>query len=304
MSGLEIVGTIASVSQIISQVLQISRSIKELGQTVVEFQRHQDSLCIVISATQSIQKQPCLRTEYIDSYLQHLLIRLETLRTALRRYVTNLPKTPFQKIKWALRYSELRNSIEKQFTALETDKSTLLLCMFTSTRHYSNCPPSLVKNEMASDRINQNAVWAENAAAQATQGTVSSQALATTSHADTPQDLGQHRHELQGVYVNRSDQMSQRAHIKSQSIMQQKSVQEQPFEHIRKLVMKGKKTITEVGGAVYSKNKVGRKGLMANRPNEPLDRFIENEAEGGILMNGNTENGELAKMAEHLYKDA
>ncbi|KAF2228451.1 hypothetical protein EV356DRAFT_499046 [Viridothelium virens] len=301
MSGLEIVGAIVSVGQIISQVIKTSRSIRELGQSVVEFQRHQDDLCVIISATQSIQKQPYLHSTYITSYLQKLLIRLETLKTALRRYAASLPRTPFQKIKWALRCAESKNFITKQFSALESDKSTLLLCMSTFSGHRSSCRLSLTENEMPPRRTNTEVSRVENASTSITRGADRSQALATTSHTNASRDIGQYKYDSEDSYANDREESSQKAPIDRQSRMQQTSVQEQKVKY-RELVMEGKKTITEDGGVRYYKNIVGKKGLMANRPNGPSDQFNENEAQGGILLDGNTEQGETVKLAELLYK--
>lgn len=136
MSGLEVIGIIASASQLVRYVLEIidyTGNISTLVKgTSCPFQQHKEHLETLVTAVQTIRQTPLLQTRLIKSHLDSLLDRTEVLRSHLERYTVVVPRRSLSRIWTALLAHKAEGQILKDLATLEREKSNLLLCITSS----------------------------------------------------------------------------------------------------------------------------------------------------------------------------
>ena len=133
MSGLEVIGVVASTSQLVRYILEII----DYTQTIwifikgasCPFQQYQEHLESLISAIRTIRQTPSLQKPVIEHHLKALLKRTETLCATLKRYSTDLPRSPVRKFWMAFKAGKTEVQILKDLDSLERQKSNLLLCI-------------------------------------------------------------------------------------------------------------------------------------------------------------------------------
>ena len=133
MSGLEVIGVVASASQLVRYILEII----DYTQTIwiftkgasCPFQQHREHLESLISAIRTIRQTPSLQKPVIENHLKALLKITEPLCAALRRYSTDLPRSPVRKFLAALQAGKTEVQILKDLASLERQKSNLSLCI-------------------------------------------------------------------------------------------------------------------------------------------------------------------------------
>ncbi len=136
MSGFEVIGLIASASQLIrytGEIIDYTRSIFIfLKGSTRRFSQHREHLEALILAVEAIRQTPLLQTQLIQHHLGVLLRRTENLRAVLRRYTIDLPQKLLKRFRAALSAQKAQEQILKDLSALERDKSNLLLCITSS----------------------------------------------------------------------------------------------------------------------------------------------------------------------------
>ena len=137
MSGFEVLGVVASASQLIRytcEIIDYTRSVfAYMKGKSCQFQQHREHLEALVSAVEVIRQTPLLQTRLIRDHLAVLLGRTEILRTALRLYTTVDPPQKLFRVFWtALRAPTVAGQILKDLAILERDKSNLLLCITSS----------------------------------------------------------------------------------------------------------------------------------------------------------------------------
>lgn len=133
MSGIEIVGLLASIAQLAHYVQNIREFLQEIRIQVRSgsrsLEQRLDQLDRVLDTVREIEKNPSFHTPSIGRHLKAIVVQIESLQTVLGR-----PRTSKQQVTWRKflnAYKEIR--AEKQiciiFTKLEEEKSTLQLSM-------------------------------------------------------------------------------------------------------------------------------------------------------------------------------
>ncbi|KAL8789035.1 MAG: hypothetical protein Q9195_007001 [Heterodermia aff. obscurata] len=136
MSGLEVIGVVASASQLMRYLFEIidyTQSVRTfIRGASCPFQQHREHLESLISVVNSIRQAPLLQTSIIEKHLKALLNRSETLCATLRRYSLDLARSPVNKFWTALQARRAEAQILKDLASLERQKSNLLLYITTS----------------------------------------------------------------------------------------------------------------------------------------------------------------------------
>lgn len=136
MSGPEVIGVVASASQLVQYVVEIIDYTVKVSQFFKRlpcpFQQHKDHLETLILTVSTIGQTPFLQTHLIKAHLEALLNRTEILCSTLRDYTTVIPQNSLSKIWAALRAYRAEGQILRDLASLERDKSNLLLCLTSS----------------------------------------------------------------------------------------------------------------------------------------------------------------------------
>ena len=152
MSGLEVIGVVASASQLVRYLLEIidyTKRIWTLTKGVsCPFQQHRENLESLISAVETIRQTSFLQTHIIESHLKALLDRTQIVRATLRRYSSDT-RNSVRKIWAALTAHKAETQVLKDLASIERDKSNLLLHITSS---YANVLYE-IKVKMNSDAI-------------------------------------------------------------------------------------------------------------------------------------------------------
>ena len=136
MSGIEVIGVIASASQLVRYVLDIIDYTKTLSVLIKSsscpFQHHRQHLENLVSAVETIRRTPILQTNLIKTHLQTLLNRTASLHDTLKPFSRVSQQTALGKVWTAIQAHKAEAHILKDLNILERDKSNLLLCITTS----------------------------------------------------------------------------------------------------------------------------------------------------------------------------
>lgn len=136
MSGFEVIGVVASASQIIKYTAEIIDYIRSVFDFVTgtscQFEQHREHLEALILTVKTIRQTPLLQTSLVRDHLEVLLRQSKTLGQVLRRYTVNLPRKSFRRIWTALFVHKAEGQILRGLASLERDKSNLLLCLTSS----------------------------------------------------------------------------------------------------------------------------------------------------------------------------
>ena len=127
MSGFEVIGVIASASQLVHYVLEIIDYTRKRP-----FDEYSDHLEALVSAVKVVTRTPSLQTQPIKDFLDILLRRTEILKATLELYSVNLSRKFYGKLWTALCAHRAESQILKDLATLERDKSNLLLCITSS----------------------------------------------------------------------------------------------------------------------------------------------------------------------------
>ncbi|KAG6997464.1 hypothetical protein G7Y79_00040g076290 [Physcia stellaris] len=136
MSGIEVIGVIASASQLVRYVLDIIDYTKTVSVLIKSsscpFQHHRQHLENLVLAVETIRRTPILQTSLIETHLQTLLSRTASLRNTLKPFTRVARQTALGKIWTAIQAHKAEGQILKDLNILERDKSNLVLCITSS----------------------------------------------------------------------------------------------------------------------------------------------------------------------------
>ncbi|KAL1630306.1 hypothetical protein SLS56_004978 [Neofusicoccum ribis] len=131
MSGLEVLGAVASASQIsfyvcniVAAVQAIRRELREAPQRIQQRTKH---LFFLLSIINSIQTNQLFHTSEVENHLKDIQERIYTLRLTLESNNKPLKDQSLRKVWRALETLRVETQILKSFDALESEKSSLLL---------------------------------------------------------------------------------------------------------------------------------------------------------------------------------
>ena len=136
MSGIEVIGVIASASQLVRYVLDIIDYTKTVSVLIkcssYPFQQHKQHLENLVSAVETIRQTPILQTSLIETHLQTLSRTAASLCDTLKPFSRVSQQTALGKIWTAIQAHKAEGQILKDLNILERDKSNLLLCITSS----------------------------------------------------------------------------------------------------------------------------------------------------------------------------
>ena len=136
MSGIEVIGLIASATQLIrytGDIIDYTQSIFIfLKGSTRRFGQHREHLEALISAVEVIRQTPSLQTQLIRHLVEVLLRRTENIRAVLRRYTIDFSQKLLKRFRTALSAHKAQEQILEDLCALRRDKSSLLLGITSS----------------------------------------------------------------------------------------------------------------------------------------------------------------------------
>ena len=165
MSGIEVVGILASTAQLITYILRISTYFEEICQKVrgagQEFKKHNSQIQQLILIAKDIKRHPLLQTATIHSHVKALLGDAETLCTILDHIIAEYGRGLFRKFLWAIKSHKERDiliiieRLEREKTALALSISIIQLNAGAALGdRFSNMqagPESLTKDSSTTD---------------------------------------------------------------------------------------------------------------------------------------------------------
>ena len=144
MSGVEVLGALASAAQLAYYVIQansvIIEQVKRLRNASVKFQQHADTATQLIAFARVVQSNQWLQTESMAALLQAILGRAEDVRKLLPR-VQHYDKTA--RLSFVTSYWKAFQTLRKEerilaiFAGLEEQKSALVLCILELQTRYT-----------------------------------------------------------------------------------------------------------------------------------------------------------------------
>jgi hypothetical protein len=135
MSGVEVLGVVASAVQLVDCVLRISNTLLEISERLHEYparlHSHVDQVKHLIQAARLAEGNPSLHTPTIHAHVKTTLAAAAELQTTLERIAVD-----YSQKSWAHRYLKiiLRGAFEERqlvakFVNLERQKSDLIFCI-------------------------------------------------------------------------------------------------------------------------------------------------------------------------------
>ena len=132
MSGIEIVGLLASAGQLLSYSFKITRSLNEIYQRVQDAPKRISQLSIqikqLINTTQLIQERQVLQTALVLTHINATLVQAESLCTILEQLTEDYSRGSIRRY-WKILTATKEKEILANFDRLEKEKSALHLCI-------------------------------------------------------------------------------------------------------------------------------------------------------------------------------
>lgn len=158
MSGIEVVGILASTAQLITYILRISTYFEEICEKVQgagqEFKKHSGQIQQLTLIAEDVKRHPLLQTDTIHSHVKALLGDAETLCTILDHVIAQYGRGLIRKFFWAIK-SHKERDILIIIERLEREKSALVLSISIIQLNASAALGDKFSNMQAgSDRLN------------------------------------------------------------------------------------------------------------------------------------------------------
>ena len=132
MSGIEILGVLASTGQLLSYSFKITRSLNEIYQRVQDapkrISQHSIQIKQLISTTELIQEQQVLQTAPILTHINATLVQAESLCAILEQLTEDYSRGSIRRY-WKILTATKEKEILANFDRLEKEKSALILCI-------------------------------------------------------------------------------------------------------------------------------------------------------------------------------
>ena len=132
MSGIEILGVLASAGQLVSYSFKLTRSLNDIYQRVQDAPKRisQHSLQIkqLINTTEFIQEQQVLHTALVLTHVNATLVQADSLCTTLGQLTEDYSRGSFRRF-WKILTATKEKEILANFERLEKEKIALILCI-------------------------------------------------------------------------------------------------------------------------------------------------------------------------------
>ena len=130
MSGIELVGLLASASQLVSYSIKITTSLSEIYQRVqdapLKIKQHSDQIKQLIDTAEFVQQHPLLQTEQVHIHINATLEQAKSLFTVLERLSKDYTRGSIRRY-WKILMANKEKEILANFDRLEKEKSALVL---------------------------------------------------------------------------------------------------------------------------------------------------------------------------------
>ena len=130
MSGIEVVGLLASASQLVIYSIKITTSLSEICQRVQDapliVKQRSDQIKQLISTAEQIQQNRLLQTAHVLTHLNETLEQAKTLSTTLERLAKAYSCGSIRRC-WKILIATKEKAILANFDRLEKEKSALVL---------------------------------------------------------------------------------------------------------------------------------------------------------------------------------
>ena len=132
MSGIEIVGLVASAAQLLSYSFKITTSLNEICQRVQDapkrIRQHSLQINQLISTTQLVQQRKLLQTALVLTHINATLEQAESLCAILEQLTEDYSRGSIRRY-WKILTATREKEILANFDRLEKEKSALILCI-------------------------------------------------------------------------------------------------------------------------------------------------------------------------------
>ena len=132
MSGAEIMGVLASTTQLAAYTIAITNTAREIYREVKgapeRIQQHTRQLSLLIQVAHLIESRESLQTEVISDQVRSTLQQAENLHELLQKLKEKISKSSVKRV-WTALIGDKGKEIEATFERLEREKSALLLCI-------------------------------------------------------------------------------------------------------------------------------------------------------------------------------
>lgn len=162
MSGIEVVGLMASASQLALYSIRIITCVSEIVQKVQDaparIRQHSDQIRQLVSTAQLIEQHHLLQTVQVHAHIKAALEQAKTLSATLEQLTKDYSRGPIRRY-WIVLKATKEKEILANFDRLETEKSALLLCI--SLAQVDLLGQGIHKLEMAEKEARQRSTVAE-----------------------------------------------------------------------------------------------------------------------------------------------
>ena len=162
MAGIEIVGFLASASQLVLYSIKITACLFELCQQVqdapLRIRQNSDQITQLISTAQLVEENHFLQTAYVLNQTNATLKQAKNLSAILQRLTEDYSRGPIRRC-WKLLTGTKEKEILAIFDRLEKEKSALILCVSVAQTDFLG--KGIQKLEMADKKARQPSVVTE-----------------------------------------------------------------------------------------------------------------------------------------------
>ena len=162
MSGIEIIGLVASASQLALYSIKITTCLAEICKRVqdapVRIRQHSDQIRQLQSTVQLVQQNHLLQTAHVYAHINATLEQAKTLSAILEQLTKDYSRGSIRKY-WKILKATREKEILDIFDRLEKEKSALILCI--SVIQVDQLGQSIDKLDMAEKEARQNSAVAE-----------------------------------------------------------------------------------------------------------------------------------------------
>ena len=132
MSGIEIVGFVASASQLVLYSIKITTSLSEIWQRVqdapLKVRQHLDQIRHLISTARLVEEHHLLQTAHVHTHIKATLEQAKSLSAILEQLRKDYSRGSIRRV-WKILKATKEKEILASFDRLEKEKSALLLCI-------------------------------------------------------------------------------------------------------------------------------------------------------------------------------
>ncbi|KAF6220114.1 hypothetical protein HO133_003245 [Letharia lupina] len=132
MAGIEIVGFLASASQLVVYSIKIATCLSEICQRVQDaperIRQHSDQIRLLVSTAQLVEQHRLLQTTHVHAHINATLEQAKTLSATLEQLTKDYSRGSIRRY-WKILKAAKEKEILANFDRLEKEKSALLLCI-------------------------------------------------------------------------------------------------------------------------------------------------------------------------------